>query len=376
MHIRSNTWGAADISWSTVMEQLLHSLKEDGHTVDLISTNGTKGMRYWNKEILLKDFEHERKMRSQNIGFDIDVCFTVPQNFPHRFLPTSKVKMALFDYESSIMPRRWVNFYNEVDFILPGSKYVADMVKRNGCPEEKIVTVPHGVDLSSFNAEVVPMTIQTDKKYKFLCVAEPHYRKQLEELLEVYCENFTNADDCILILKTKIFSDGDKVKAYEVDIRHVLARLKKTYGDKIPAIKVISKRYDDIAPLYTACDAFVLMTASEGFGIPYLEALACGLTVIAPRHGGQLDFLNDSNSLLCDTGTRYAKAQEQYWGMTIGATVGDPNRKHFGQLMRKAFESNVREALLPAMKSTAEQFSWKKIADKVVDIAKSTGRII
>ena len=39
------------------------------------------------------------------------------------------------------------------------------------------------------------------------------------------------------------------------------------------------------------CDAYVSVSAHEGFGLVFLEAMACGLPVLAPVIGGQRDFL-------------------------------------------------------------------------------------
>lgn len=377
MYIRSNTWGRADLSWSVVMEELLYASQNIGNTVHLLSTNGTDGMKYWDQQRHIADIEAERNMKVLKKPYDIDICFTVPENFPKRFLNTSKVKMACLDYESSILPKRWTPYYQIIDFILPGSQYVADMIKKNGCPEEKIKVIPHGIDIDIFNPNVEPVKLPTEKKFKFLCIAAPHYRKQIDKLLTIYCKTFKNTDDVSLILKTKIFKPGEQMKGFEMDLRVHLAELKNKYGASLPEIKIINYRINNIASLYTACNSFVLMSASEGFGIPYLEALACGLPTIAPRHGGQLDFLNDNNSLLCDTETRLARPQEQYWGCSLGAIVGAPNEEHFCMLMKQVYNNceSIRLQLAPGMKSTAEQFTWKSAAEKVINIAKQTGRI-
>jgi len=377
MLFRSYTWGAANISWSVVMEELLRAAEDMGHTTHLISTNGTQGMLYWNEQKLLQSMQAERELQRRNIPYDIDITFTVPRNFPQRFLNNSKVKMAIYDYESSIMPKEWKNFYHLVDFVLPGSQYVAEMFKRNGCPEEKIKVVHHGVDLNVFNPSIEPLSLPTQKGFKFLCIGEPHYRKQIDKLLQVYCNTFTSDDDVTLILKTKIFNTGDTRKVFEMDLRPVLAELKSKMGNKMPEIKIIQKRFDNIASLYTACDAFVLMTASEGWGMPYLEALACNLPVIAPRHGGQLDFLNDDNAILCDTGTRKARDQEQYWGRSPGAVVGSPDEGHYSQLMREMYENHteIKNRLRPHMENTVKDFTWAKAVEKIINIAKTTGRI-
>lgn len=378
MKFRSFTWGSADLSWSVVMEELLHSAELNGHSVDFISTNGTKGMMYWNEKRNSEAMASERKMIKANKPYDIDIVFTVPQNFPQRFLQSSRVKMALYDYESSHMPKTWKNYYKLVDFVLPSSNYVADMFRRNGCPSDKIHPVHHGIDLNVFNPSVQPTRINSDKKFKFLCVAAPHYRKQLPALLDVYCKTFSSKDDVTLVLKTKIFKSDEKPKPFEVDLNTKLLELRKTYGYEMAEITIFDQRLDNMASLYTACDAFALMTASEGWGMPFLEAMSCGLPVIAPRFGGQLDFLNDKNSILTNCGIRKALPQEQYWGVTPGATTGSPDPVDFSDKMYALYRNydQTLNKLSSEMAGTVKNFTWDLAIKKIIDLAKSTGRIV
>jgi len=372
MLVRSHTWGKANLSWSVVMEELLHAAELAGHETVFLSTNGYEGMRYYDSAKGLLQPLKAKSLLSKHGAFDLDITYTVPENFHQRFLINSKCRVAIYNYESSVMPDRWRGLYGQVDYVAPSSQYVADMFIRNGCPRDKVVVVPHGIDRSIFNESVPPIKLPTEKKFKFLCVAEPHYRKQLDRLLEVYAKTFTSKDDVSLILKTKIFdrSEVSVRKEYEQDLVPVLSILKKKYGDQLPEIKILSKRIPDIAGLYTACNAFVLMTASEGWGMPYLEAMACGLPVIAPRHGGQLEFLNDSNSILTACGTRKARLQEQYWGGTIGATVGDPDERDFSEKMRSALDDPQKfDYLRSAMAATADRLTWASAMGQICRLA-------
>src|SRR5579872_4162762 len=51
-----------------------------------------------------------------------------------------------------------------------------------------------------------------------------------------------------------------------------------------------------IIAMYRAADCFVFPYRGEGFGMPMLEAMACGLPVIATAGGAADDFLDDDTA--------------------------------------------------------------------------------
>lgn len=53
-----------------------------------------------------------------------------------------------------------------------------------------------------------------------------------------------------------------------------------------------------IAEIFRQSDCFVLPSKLETFGVAYIEAMACGLPVIATRCGGPESFVNEDNGLL------------------------------------------------------------------------------
>ena len=126
-----------------------------------------------------------------------------------------------------------------------------------------------------------------------------------------------------------------------------------------------------MVPLYNSCDCLVSATSAEGFGLPLLEGLAANMVVVAPRATGQLDFLNDSNSLLVDTKVIRAGDKYQYWKPTAGATTHLPDKDHLASQMRAAYSdySGIRSRISDSAKKTVSKFTWENAAKKIVDIA-------
>ncbi len=116
----------------------------------------------------------------------------------------------------------------------------------------------------------------------------------------------------------------------------------------------------ELPTLYRAADVFVMPSSGEGFGIVYLEALACGTPVIAgdsdgardPLQNGNLGVLADEQGLMADI--RCLLGFPPHCGKSRGSSreIGDCVRRHFG---RGIFNTLVR--------NTTEQFERVTNAD-------------
>jgi glycosyltransferase involved in cell wall biosynthesis len=301
---------------------------------------------------------------------DIDFAYTLPRNFETRFRSKAKIKLALYNYESTLLPNEWKQVHKFADFILPSSTFSKQVFVDNGWPEEKCIVVPHGINPLDFLDKTKYTKLSTTKTFKFLNISIPHHRKNLSLLLDAYYSEFNEEDDVVLILKTSL----DKPKyIFECNVLEEIRNSQlKFRGKKLPQIEIVQERLDSIIPLLNTCQVLVSASASEGFGLPLLEGLAAGNLVIAPRASGQLDFLSDNNSLLVDSSLVSAEPKYQYWRPTPGAKIFRPNAQHLAEQMRKAYAnySDIVKSFNQDMKNISEQFTWNRAAKMILDIKK------
>ena len=77
-----------------------------------------------------------------------------------------------------------------------------------------------------------------------------------------------------------------------------------------PSVQSLGQLTDSgLRELYNHCSVFMLTSRHEGWGLPALEAMACGAAVVSTRNGGTEDFVVDGrNGLLSPVGDPMALA--------------------------------------------------------------------
>lgn len=393
MRIRWHGMAGTQHSWTGVTHHYARAMKEiGGHEIFIKSTNGLEHFPNDIRHMLLpgyhgylsqgpadfvrEDGEQIKVMPDKPIAeiadkhrpYDLELAYTIPFQGPRRFFPETRCRAIIWNFESSILPAGWQRYMDSIDYLLPSSQYSYDIFANNGFPKDKMVIVPHGVDTKVFNPNIPPFPLKTEKRVKFLHCARPHDRKLHRRVIRGYLDAFTGDDDVCLVLKTS-FITPDPNKIFEVDVRKILEE-EYSGRDNPPEIEVVDKYVEHIGSLYTACDAAISMSSCEGFYLPGLEGMACGCLVIAPRHGGQLEYMNDNNALLVDTGEMKAPTTQQYWTAHPDAIVGDPDIEHYKELLRQVYENpkEERDRVKAAVKQTVEKFNWKDMTQIILDL--------
>jgi glycosyltransferase involved in cell wall biosynthesis len=225
-------------------------------------------------------------------------CPTVQHQVADQFFRNRKTKFSVgySIFEMTGIPSHWIPHCYDVDRIWTGSDYSKDAFLNSGV-SVPIHVLPHAIDIDKFSPSAPPWQIENRRNFAFLSVFDFTPRKCWKELLRAYWTAFSSKDDVCLILKVFYSDFSDEARA-SIMRRIVAYREELKLRNRAP---ILLYGYDvpdaDMPGLYTAADCYVGISR-EGFGLPYAEAMSCGVACIGPKVGGTRVFQNPDNAFL------------------------------------------------------------------------------
>jgi glycosyltransferase involved in cell wall biosynthesis len=247
-------------------------------------------------------------------------------HYPHLFPRQSQIWHWLQDYKSQI---------KEASLITAVSNFTKqDLIETLKVPEEKIRVVPLGID----------------EKFKVLNVERP---SSLQAPFILYLGTIEPRKNVAAIIKAfNIVKANGQLK----DLKLVLAgRLGWLYKKTLKTYEASPYKEDiilwgsvedkDRPLLYNLAEALIFPSFFEGFGLPPLEAQACGCPVIASRRTSLIEVLGDSARLI------------------------DPWRIHdLAGTIEEVLTTNLKNKLKEAGLINRQRFSWDKSAHQLLNI--------
>ncbi|MCC4597576.1 glycosyltransferase [Xanthomonas campestris pv. phormiicola] len=269
---------------------------------------------------------------------------------------TEAYKIGYTMLETTGVPKEWVDGCNLMDELWVPSEFNKWTFKRSGV-KVPINVMPLGlVDTNYFNPEIRGEPIP--EIFTFLSIFEWGERKSPETLLRAFNRAFRVTDPVVLICK---YSNRDP----GVNPSAIVAALNlDPEGGRIVYSENESPPYYQVAQLYRSANCFVLPTRGEGWGMPILEAMACGVPVIASYWSAQQCFLDDDNSYPLQVSLIPAEAKCPYY---LGFEWALPDEQHLVSLLRHVYQ-NPTEAVekgLQAARDVADYWSLDKSADRM-----------
>tara|TARA_R100001509_G_scaffold165363_1_gene146617 strand:+ start:3154 stop:4551 length:1398 start_codon:yes stop_codon:yes gene_type:complete len=195
---------------------------------------------------------------------------------------------SIFPVDGQPSIPNWEHTLKYIDYPIAMARYGQEVMKAD-FPQlgkewhDKVTYIPHGVDTNFFKPKP---GLRPDEAFTVGCVARNQHRKNIPRLMRGFAHfvktNNLKPKDAKLLLHMdwKDFMGWDiEQMAINFDILDYM--FPPTCGAIDNGEGVSEERMVEI---YNLMDVFVLPTAGEGFGIPTVEAMACGLPVCVTNY--------------------------------------------------------------------------------------------
>jgi hypothetical protein len=268
-----------------------------------------------------------------------------------------RYKIGFTMLETTQIPSEWVRQANLMDEVWVPSTFNLRTFQNSGV-KRPIHVIPLGVDTNYFNPGIVGHPI--NDVFSFLSVFEWGERKAPEIMLKAFNDEFRANEPVVLICKT-LNNDAGVDLSSQVE----KLRLRRSGGRIVFSVNEVVPTYQ-LGVLYRSADCFVLATRGEGWGMPILEAMACGLPVIATNWSAHCDFMHEDNAFPVEVEKLVpAEAKCPYYK---GFQWAQPSYEHLRQQMRYVFEhqDEAREKGLRAASEMQSNWTWGHSAEKII----------
>jgi len=227
-------------------------------------------------------------------------------------------------------------------------------------PEDFIAVVSHGVDPKAFHIEHPKPTFREFRNhFIYGMVGKNVMRKSFPELIEAFAKLPPEIKEkSALYLHTTKISTAGEVVYWNLDwfvMKHNLQG--KVFTPDF--VTMWQGEEDDmLRKLYCAMNCYCQVSLSEGFGLPIIEAMACGVPVIASKNTSVPEVVGDAGILV--------------------ECLGEPTYNHDGwvtykvkihkltEAMEEIYQNKeLRENLIKKGIERAREFTWEKATEQM-----------
>lgn len=205
------------------------------------------------------------------------------------------------------------------DLVLVACSFVGRTIRAHH-PDKLIACAPYGVDAEFWSPWPValPPPPSSRSSLRFIYAGQSSIRKGTPVLLDAWQK--AKLHDAELLLVGSWQLAADKLRQLPPGVRHI-----HPVGP------------EKLRDLYRQSDIFLFPSFFEGFGLVILEAMACGLPVLASTHSAAPDILNSNCGWLLDPGDVEHLVERLRWLSSNRDLVSE---------------------MKPAARTTALRYSW------------------
>jgi UDP-glucose:(heptosyl)LPS alpha-1,3-glucosyltransferase len=261
-------------------------------------------------------------------------CFKAARKNPEKstktpFLLRTLGMISFFPFIYSYLAVEKNILHDSKKIIAVSQKLKDEIIEHYKIPETKIIVIPNGVDLYKFK----PDSIKREK-------IRNRYGISKDDVVLIFVGHMFKAKGLDYIMEA--ISGIDKVKLFVIgEDQNIKIYKERASKDGIQdKVIFVGKILEGVEDYYAASDIFLLPSASEGFPLTSLEAVATGLPIIATKVAGLEELVED------ETNGFFVKRNSEDIRNKIKFLVQNEN-------LRKQMGINARK--------TSEKYSWDEV---------------
>jgi len=254
-----------------------------------------------------------------------------------------KYNIAYWAWELPEFPDAWLPHFAFFDEVWCPSEFVRTAIAAKS--PVPVVTMPHAIQVAPPAGDGRARFGLPADRYLFLSVYDLNSyseRKNPRAAIEAFRQSGLGRGDATLVVKVQ------NPAGNEADFAALQAALRDVPGT-ILLTETLSRA--EITLLESACDGFVSLHRSEGFGLAVAECMALGKPVISTNWSATAEFVDASNGCPVDfTLTTLAQSHGPY---SKGQVWADPDVAHAASWMKRLVaERDLGPALGRAARAT------------------------
>jgi glycosyltransferase involved in cell wall biosynthesis len=302
-------WRTVNHSYALVNQyQILELLKHED--LCLFHRDLPYASARWDAKTVGSGFAEEDRERIDALaepaeGASIDFCYRIASPFQvSRSVSDTCKKITFMVTEVGLSATSFPDgtdvlgqFTENDDLIVTPSNWSKERIVEFGFDATKIMVVPHGVDQKTFH----PVTSEEksanrrnlgikDDDVVFLNLGAVFWNKGVDILLLAFAKLRQRHKNLRLILKDQRALYG---KSIDQTVHDLCAKYPSLFtADTLDALILIGVNLsqEQLRLMYGIADCYVSPYRAEGFNLPVLEALACGIPVVVTEGGATDDF--------------------------------------------------------------------------------------
>lgn len=299
-------------------------------------------------------------MQSHLMKLNSNPWAVIRHSYPPRWAGTDSRVIMIQPWEYGGVPTQWVEGLMAAQQVWVPSNRVKEIYEENQIPNVHVV--PNGVDTQLYQPQGSQLI--SSELFTFLFVGGFIHRKGIDILIQAYFKAFTRADPVQLVIR-----DFGSQSVYK----------NQNMGDQIDRLSALShaprirRVREELAEvqmpaLYRSANVLVQPFRAEGFCLPALEAMACGVPVIVTDQAGADDFVDDT------VGWKIPSVRQSCQMAELGMNENKPSYFHEPKIdmlvdtLRWTIshtEDVARKG--QAALQVAKEWSWVKSAQRAID---------